>query len=95
MKSKHRTKSFTFKMKSKNEFLEWTNRISFYIHKNKLNNWDTITPEISIFWKYRTMFVDNFKSKALSGDILLFEGSQVISKIQRTFTRSRFGNFYT
>jgi hypothetical protein len=87
--SRHRVKKFTFRTKTQEEFVEWTETISFYIEKNKNNNWRQL--DVEKFWKFRIMTTQEFEIVAATGDVLLFTSNYVVSKFQRVFTQSRFG----
>jgi len=84
-------KSYTFQAKAEDQFDEWTEAINITIENNKNNGWKMIMPKIKKFWKYKILTYIELKLKSRTGDILLFAGKHIGSRVQRTITRSRFG----
>lgn len=81
-------KCFEFKTRTAGELARWVKAITACIERNKGKE---VIPRVEKFWKFRLISESEFETKADTGDVLLFTGSQMGAKLQRLVTRSRFG----
>lgn len=81
---------FKLRCDSEQEALDWVYAIS--IHVNASIGRRTIFPTASKshFWKFNRISDQEFRSIACTGDLLLFRGKDVASKVQRIVTKSEY-----
>jgi len=84
-------KQFIFRSKNKDDLLKWVHAISYHIEKCKMVDYAKVFPTVNYFWKFRILPEKEFVQRVETGDLLLFTGDRIACKLQRMFTRSRFG----
>ena len=83
-------RAFKLRCKSEQDALDWVFAITMHI--NSSNGRKIVLPISgkSNFWKFNRISESDFKNMACTGDLLLFRGKDLVSKIQRIITKSEY-----
>ena len=81
-------RSFDLRAPSDQDAIDWAYMLNIHINSASGKKSVLAVAEKSHHWKYPRISENEFKSTACTGDILLFRGNDVISKIQRFVTVS-------
>ena len=82
---------FVFEASSSNVLKKWTHCLYAHWHDGKGFR-KTNSPALmdTKFWKVDQIHVSDFRREADTGDLILFKGSSVATKVMRTVTRSEY-----
>lgn len=81
-------RDFILRCKSEQEALDWVYAISLHINASKGRNIIFTVAGKKKFWKFNRISDKEFQTVACTGDLLLFRGKDIVSKIQRVVTKS-------
>ncbi|OMJ90100.1 hypothetical protein SteCoe_7587 [Stentor coeruleus] len=83
-------RSFQLRASSKKEALDWVYAISLHINNSCGRKKVTAIALKKRFWKFSRISQDDFQTMACTGDLLLFQGKDTVSKMQRLVTNSKY-----
>jgi hypothetical protein len=83
-------RAFHLRGSNEKEAIDWAYAISLHINSANGRRSVMSVAEKSHHWKYSRISESEFKATACTGDILLFRGNDVVSKIQRFVTVSQY-----
>lgn len=83
-------RSFQLRASCEQEALDWVYAISLHINSSYGRKTVTAVAMKNRFWKSPRISNDDFQNMACTGDLLLFQGKDVVSKMQRLVTNSKY-----